>query len=272
MSESKKKKSKGTKKKSASTTSVVESTGGVRDYLRQSSELRTGLIMVLPLFVLYQLGVLFTGGVRNGVDFVTSAMWWVVQGNMAGYLGLNALILLVFGGLVFFGLRGKSLMSPKLWPVVLAESTVYAMFFGTAVIQLMSVFGLDATLAQGTGGVQELGLVQKFVLSIGAGLYEEIVFRLIGVGGIFWLLGKLGGERQGMPTIARAVIAVLASSLIFSAIHYVGSLGDAFTLGSFLFRFFAGILLAVLFYVRGFAVAVYTHAIYDIIVMVFHQG
>ena len=147
MSESKKKKSKGTKKKSASTTSVVESTGGVRDYLRQSSELRTGLIMVLPLFVLYQLGVLFTGGVRNGVDFVTSAMWWVVQGNMAGYLGLNALILLVFGGLVFFGLRGKSLMSPKLWPVVLAESTVYAMFFGTAVIQLMSVFGLDATLA-----------------------------------------------------------------------------------------------------------------------------
>jgi len=72
-----------------------------------------------------------------------------------------------------------------------------------------------------------------------------------------------------MPAWMSAVFAVILSSLVFSGIHYIGSLGDAFTLGSFMFRFFAGVILAVIFYLRGFAVAVYTHAIYDIIVMVF---
>lgn len=267
MSKTKKKQTKS--KGATSRVKTVEHTGGVRDYLRQSSELRTGLILVLPLFLLYQVGVLFTGGVRNGADFVTSALWWVVQGSMAGYLGVNALVLLGFLALLFFGMRDKRLMPVRMWPVVLAESTVYALCFGTVVVQLMSVFGLDATLAQGAGSVAELSLVQKLVLSIGAGLYEEIVFRLIGVGGIYWLLGKFGKDGQTVSTVLRAVLAVLVSSLIFSAIHYVGEMGNAFTLGSFLFRFFAGILLAVLFYVRGFAVAVYTHAIYDIIVMVF---
>ncbi len=255
-------------KKESKKVKVVESTGGIKSYLEQSSELRTGLVLVLPLFLLYQLGVLFTGGIRNGVDFVTSGMWWAAQGSMAGYLGINAVIFAVFLGAVF-AMKGKGLMSPKLWPAVFVESTIYAMFFGTAVIQLMSVFGLDATLAQGTGSVQELSLVQKLVLSLGAGLYEEVVFRLIGVGGVFWALGKVVGS---WPKALRAVIAVVGTSIVFSAIHYVGSMGDAFTLGSFFFRFFAGILLAVLFYVRGFAVAVYTHAIYDIIVMVFKGG
>jgi len=37
----------------------------------------------------------------------------------------------------------------------------------------------------------------------------------------------------------------------------------------FTFRFLAGILFGLLFWFRGFAVAVYTHAIYDIVVLVF---
>ncbi len=266
MADSARKKKKKSKK---STPAVVEHTGGLRDYLEQSRELRTSLVLVIPLFILYQLGVMFTGGVRNGVDFVTSAMWWATQENLAAYLGVNVLILLAFTGGVW-AMKGKGLMNPKLWPAVLVESTVYAFFFGGAVVQLMSVFGLDGVLAQGAGGAGDLGLFQKFVLSIGAGLYEEVVFRLIGVGGLFWVLTKFAGER--MPSWARAVVAVLVSSVIFSAIHYIGSMGDAFTMGSFLFRFFAGILLAVIFYLRGFAVAVYTHAIYDIIVMVFKGG
>ena len=115
-----------------------------------------------------------------------------------------------------------------------------------------------------------MSFIQKIVLSLGArALYEETVFRLLGVGGMFWALGKVFKERW--PRWARALAAVLLTSFVFSAIHYIGALGDAFTLGSFLFRFFAGVLLAVLFYLRGFAVAVYTHAIYDIIVMVFRS-
>lgn len=244
-------------------TSPVETTGGIRQYLRDSRDLRTGLILVLPLFILYQIGVLLTDGVRNGVDFVTSGMWWLAQGELLSYLGINAVILAAFV-IGIFALRHRGQLRPKIWPVMIAESTVYAIFFGGAVIQLMSVFGLDATLA--SGGAQEMTLIQKFVLSLGAGLYEETVFRLLGMGGLYLALTKFA---QDLPRWVSALIAVFVSSLIFSAIHHIGALGDPFTLGTFLFRFFAGILLAVIFYLRGFAVAVYTHAIYDIIVMVF---
>lgn len=265
---SEKKKGAGKKKPTKGAVTMPDAMGGIRGYLEESRELRTSLMLVLPLFVLYQLGVMVTGGVRNGVDFVTSAMWWATQHNSLAYIGLNLLILLVFGGVVY-ALRDRGRFNPALWPKVLAESSVYAFFFGGAVVQLMSVFGLDATLAQGAGSVAELGLVQKLVLSVGAGFYEEVVFRLLGVGGLIW------GVRKVMPDVPRwvaALIAVFVSSLVFSSIHYIGSMGDAFTLGSFLFRFFAGVLLAVIFWLRGFAVAVYTHAIYDVIVMVFHGG
>ena len=242
---------------------VVEQTGGVMQYLHDSRELRASLILVLPLFILYQVGVLATDGIRNGVDFVTSAMWWAASGQTGYYLLINLVILVAFG-IGIFALRHKGKLKPKLWPIMLAESTVYAFFFGGAVVQLMSVFGLDATLASG-GEVGEMTLIQKLVLSIGAGLYEETVFRLVGMGGIFVLLRRFAKD---VPGWVAALIAVLISSFIFSAIHHIGALGDPFTLGTFLFRFFAGILLAVLYHLRGFAVAVYTHAIYDIIVMV----
>lgn len=246
---------------------VVSSADGPLDRLKRywhdSRDLFTSMVLVLPLFLLYQVGVIWLGGVRNGVDFVTSAMW-ALSGQSAGvYMLINLALLLVFGGFTYY-LRERGTFRPQLWPAVIAESAVYAMLFGGAVIKLMTALGMGKLLAAG-GGQQELGVFGALVMSLGAGLYEEIVFRLIGMGGLFWGLSRLGK----LPRWANALIAVVISSVIFSAIHHLGALGDPFTLGTFMFRFFAGVLLALIFYLRGFAVAVYTHAIYDIIVMVF---
>ncbi len=240
----------------------MSSTFNVKTYLAESRDLFGSLVMVVPLFVLYQLGVLVTGGIRNGVDFVTDVMWLASGNSLSTYLLINLGILVVFG-IGLFVLREKGTFKPKIWPWVVAESTVYALLLGSAVVFLMSSLGLDALLSTGP---KDYGFFTSIVLSLGAGLYEETVFRLILMGGMFWA----GVKAMKLPTWVSAVGAVVLSSLIFSGIHYVGSLGDAFTLGSFVFRFFAGVLLAVIFYLRGFAVAVYTHAIYDIIVMVFN--
>ena len=62
--------------------------------------------------------------------------------------------------------------------------------------------------------------------------------------------------------------AAVASSLLFSAVHYVGPYADAWTPFSFAFRFLAGMVFAALYAVRSFAVAVYTHALYDVLVLV----
>jgi membrane protease YdiL (CAAX protease family) len=58
----------------------------------------------------------------------------------------------------------------------------------------------------------------------------------------------------------------VTSSLLFSAAHYVGPLGDTFAIYSFTFRFLAGMFFASLFLVRGFGIAAGTHAVYDILV------
>lgn len=244
---------------------VVSSSFSLKGYHEKSRDLFNSIILVLPLFLIYQLGVLATGGVKNGVDFVTGAFWSLSGGDLSIYLGINGLILLAFA-VALFAMRKKGTFSPRIWPGVIAESTLYAMLLGSLVILLMSSLGLDRLLAIGLStGPKDFGIFDAFILSLGAGIYEETVFRLLGMGGIFLAATKF----SNWPTWLAAVVAVVVSSLIFSGIHYIGPMGDAFALGSFFFRFFAGIILAVIFYLRGFAVAVYTHAIYDIIVMVF---
>lgn len=238
---------------------------GLRKYLEDSKNLYTSLILIIPLFVLYQVGVMMTGGVRNGVDFMTDLMWLAAGSTQLNYLLLNLAILLVFA-IFLFVRRKHASFNLKLWPLVLAESSVYAFFFGAAVIGAMSALGLDALLSTGDGSqIATMGIFSKFILSLGAGLYEELVFRLFLMGGMFWA----GVRLLNFPRWLSALTALIVSSLIFSAIHHVGSMGEPFVLGTFMFRVFAGMLLAAIFHLRGFAVAVYTHAIYDVIVLIF---
>ncbi|MFZ9889561.1 MAG: type II CAAX prenyl endopeptidase Rce1 family protein, partial [Myxococcota bacterium] len=154
-------------------------------------------------------------------------------------------------------LRRRGELHPRLFPWVLLESSVYAVLFGTVVNTLVQWLGLGALLAAGFGPGNAL------VMSMGAGLYEEVVFRLLLMGGLYRLLSLRSG-----PTWWAGVLSLLVSSFVFSAIHHVGSLGEAFTLSAFIFRFVAGAVLAAIYALRGLGVAVYTHAIYDVIVLV----
>jgi hypothetical protein len=235
---------------------------GLRAYLAASRDPLTSLVLVLPLFVLYQIGILLTGGVRNGADFVTDLLMRALGGDVSLYLAFNAVVLVAF--LVAIGvLRKRGHVHGKLVPWILLESAVYALFFGSAVVLMMRSVGLDALLAAGAPK-QAHGPLEAVVLSVGAGLYEETVFRLALMGGIFWVLHK----PLGTGRFASAAVALLISSVVFSLVHHVGALGEPFTMGAFAYRFFAGVLLAFIFQTRGFAVAVYTHALYDVYVMV----
>jgi len=246
----------------------------LRAYLNDSKDPLNALVMVTPLFVAYQLGILFTGGVRNGVDFVTDMLLLVIGGALSfatgsaskgavltTYLVVNALVLVAALSAIAV-LRKKGALHPRLWPLVIVESTVYALLFGSAVQLMMRAFGLDALLA--AGAADEMSPFVGLVSSIGAGLYEEIVFRLFLMGGLFALFSRLPGGRIGFAAFG----AVVVSSAIFSLVHHFGPMGDPFTFGVFFFRFFAGVILAAVFSLRGFAVAVYTHAIYDVLVLV----
>lgn len=233
-------------------------------YFEKTRDLVTSFALVFPVFLIYQIGILATGGLRNGVDFVTNSLFALSGGSLLYYLGFNLGIFVLYT-LVFLFLRKNGTIYLSVIPGVLVESIVYATLLGGTIISIMSSLGLGSLLAADGAALAHTGVFTNFIMSLGAGLYEEIVFRLLLLGGLF----AAGTRLLRLPTWASAFAAVLISSVIFSAIHYIGPLGDPFQLGSFTFRFFAGVLFAVIYYTRGFAIAVYTHAIYDIIVLIF---
>jgi hypothetical protein len=238
---------------------------GARTYFEQSREPLTAAVAVLPLFVAYQLGILFTGGVRNGVDFVTDILFAAFGNSLPAYLGFNGLVLMAFV-VVMVRMKRSGEVHPRLFPLMLLESGIYALLVGGVVNALMQATGISRLLQIPlAASAQAPGLWTKIVMSAGAGLYEEFAFRLVLMGGMFLALVRIGGLSRWLG----ALVALGVSSVVFSGVHHLGTLGEPFTLGAFVFRFFAGAVFAALFQFRGFAIAAWTHALYDIWVMVF---
>jgi hypothetical protein len=103
--------------------------------------------------------------------------------------------------------------------------------------------------------------VSALVGFIGAGVYEETLFRLILVPVFFHALRLLQS-----PTVLASSLAVTGSALLFALAHHAGSPGEPFTWFAFVFRWMAGVFFAWVFVLRGFGIAVGTHTIYDILV------
>lgn len=228
----------------------------LRRHFSREPSLLTSLLLVFPLFLVYQLGVLLTP-TMNGADFITRPLMDLLRFNLGAYLLLSAGLTLAFL-LVALYLRKKQEFDWRLFIPVLIESAIYALTMGTLINLLMNPFARH--LAAGPPGT---GPLDRFVLSLGAGVYEELVFRLILVSAMVALFARV----LRMPKLAAVLLAFVISSFLFSAAHHVGRHGDPLQLGVFVYRFLAGMIFAVLFYYRSFAIAVYTHALYDIYVM-----
>ncbi|MFL5402944.1 MAG: type II CAAX prenyl endopeptidase Rce1 family protein, partial [Gemmatimonadales bacterium] len=150
-----------------------------------------------------------------------------------------------------------------------AESIVYALLFGFVVGTLtamllpgLSLAGDSARLALGPS--VGWGLPTQLMISLGAGIYEELLFRVLLVGGLF----SLATVAFGWDAVRAKVFAVGIGAFIFSAFHYIGPYGEPLALGSFTFRMIAGLLLSVLYVLRGFGITAWTHALYDVFLAV----
>src|SRR5437899_1068459 len=99
-------------------------------------------------------------------------------------------------------------------------------------------------------------------MSLGAGVHEELVFRLGAMDGALALL-----SRTRLPRPAAFAIALGASALLFSAAHHWGVHGEPFVTQVFLDRALAGVLFGLIFWYRSFAHAIYAHVLYDLYVL-----
>jgi hypothetical protein len=237
-----------------------------RPYWDATRSHRYSLLFALPLLLLYEVleiasPVRAAGGVvRNGADVILTGLFTAVLGPS----GPIVFMALVIGGALILVIldRRSGPVRPTVFALMFAEACILALTFGvvigTATVRLLGP--LQSLVISGNG--LDGPLLARLTLSLGAGLYEELLFRVVIVALIANALRLIGFSRM----IAGAV-AVVTGALIFSAFHYVGPFGEPLKLESFVFRFLAGLGFSALYLTRGFGITAWTHALYDVMVL-----
>ena len=228
------------------------------DYWSQSRRPLAALLFAGPLLVIYETGLICLGphAPRNGAD-----AWLRQTLDLLGFNAYFLLPILTVGILlawhhvlrqpwhvprrVFYGMAGECFgLALGLW--------LSWKLYGFLLQAVVHSVGLSIGIA---------GFLGTISCYLGAGIYEELLFRLIllnlGIGLLAWM-------RAGPKS--SVIGGVVVTSLLFSAAHYIPPSGDPFRWLTFLFRFLAGVFFAVLFRYRGFGIAAGTHAFYDVLV------
>jgi hypothetical protein len=240
------------------------------NYWTESKRPLVSLAFILPLLVIYEVGVLALGprAVHNGAD-----VW---MRRLLDFVGFGQYFLLPL--LTVSLLLAWHHVSHDRWRV--SPTVLYGMCLESSLLGLLlvgiayahgyvqrsllewSVAGqLAAALDTSGSGAATTNLLARVIGFFGAGIYEEVLFRLLLLPLVTAAI-KLCGVR---PPLAVAG-AVILTSLAFSVAHYIGPHGETLGVFSFLFRLVAGGFFALLFVYRGFGIAAGTHALYDIFV------
>jgi hypothetical protein len=216
------------------------------------------LVLTLPMFVGYHLGIIFLP-IRNAADLVTRELVALAGHDMAAYGGLTLLIGLLYVFVLGLMGRGHALRWQR-FAVIAVEGVAYAVAMRLAATYVVG----KVFLQQG----EPQGPFAGLVLSLGAGFYEELAFRVLFFGMGLKVVSLLFPGTNALKRVLVPVLWAVVTAGVFSAWHYVGDLGDAFDAKSFLFRWVCGTVFVTIYAFRGFAPVVWTHAIYDIWVMV----
>jgi len=223
-------------------------------YFNWSRQPAMGLFAVLPLWIAYiVMRWTLAPTERNGAELLLL--------QQIGRLGASAHLYVsaVFAVLIAFAAR--SLVKHKVpWSrvaaVVALEGIVYGVMLGPIASAMTSSANLLLSLDPAGSS-----MVANLVGSVGAGIFEELVFRLGLMSLLVWI-GMRAVREWGMPRWIAGVFAIVGSALAFSWFHHL--CGEPFDQGRFVFRTMAGVLLGLLMWVRGYGVCVYTHTVYNI--------
>ena len=230
-------------------------------YLRSTRHPWACFLFLLPLLVAYEAGVLWLGGdqsarLRNGAD---AWVRWALDVFGAGHvLVAPAIILAVF--LVWSWWRWADRPDDPVttWFGTAFESALFAVVlwqFSRNFGPIIDGLGVKLQITVRTAPAAD---ILRF---IGAGIYEELLFRLVLFGGLVLLLRAVR-----IPWIVAWLLAAGAAAAAFAAAHHIGPYGEPVRADHFVFRTAAGLFFTVLFVARGFGVAVGAHAGYDVLV------
>lgn len=218
------------------------------------------LIFLLPLVVLYELVLLFSG--HTGVVETVAAHALINRfGQVLGDFALYLPGVVLIGTLLAmkFARRDEWTVRVPVLLLMCLESVVWAI----PLLVIAALLSTEPAVAVSPGtDPAELSLLGRIALSIGAGLYEELLFRLLMVGLGAWLLRTI----FRMSATWAAGLAIVLAAVAFTFYHHPGETGSV--AARRLVYFVAGCFLGLVFVLRGFGIVVGAHAVYDLFVLV----
>ena len=227
-------------------------------YWRSTRSPLYSFLFTVPLFLIYEIGIFLTSSddmfvLRNGAD--------ALMRQILATFGITGLY---WVGVIFFiGFIIAFILQRKFWEETQIHSDYFLLMtvesVGWSVLIYFLMTNVYLLLMNPTGSM----LVQQVTLAVGAGIYEEFLFRVLLIAGISVILGFIFQWSDKTRNWAAMVIA----AGIFSSFHFIGEYGDFFSFNIFMVRFLAGIALGTLYFLRGFGITAWSHAVYDLIVL-----
>jgi hypothetical protein len=233
----------------------------MRTYLAATRHPWACFLFLLPLLALYEGGIFWLGGdqgarLRNGAD---AWLRWAFEVFGAGHvLAAPAVVLAVMVLWTWWRWADRPEDPVATWFGMAFESALFAVVlwqFSRNFGPIMDGLGIKLQVTVRTAPAAQV------LTFVGAGIYEEVLFRLALFGGLVLILRTVG-----IPWVAAWALAALAAAVAFAAAHHVGPYGEPMRADYFVFRTVAGLYFTALFVARGFGIAVGAHAGYDVLV------
>ena len=245
----------------------------LRAYWSKTRAPRYSLVFAIPLFLLYEaLAASLANApgvqsVRNAADVLLKSTFVLVSGSRGSLIFFATVIAVSVFLIIRDVSKTRERPQAKYFAWMLGESAVLALLLGIVVGTLtQKLLGGLSAISMQTAEAQSLanmGVGTRLMLSLGAGLYEELLFRVILVGGL-----AFGLKWLTLGILPSGLIATVIGALIFSAFHYVGQYGEPWQVASFTYRTIAGLVFSALYLTRGFGITAWTHALYDVYVLI----
>jgi membrane protease YdiL (CAAX protease family) len=226
-------------------------------YWQESERPFVCLVFLLPLIVVYEAGTrFFTDGALHGREQQIIAFILLRQFfSFFGAEGRHLPALAAVGILLAWHIARNDRWSVR--PQTLAGMAVESTALAFPVLGLgyaLSHYFPLAARGSGTG--------DYLILALGAGVYEELVFRLI----LFTFLSLVLRDAFQISAGGAGLLMVVLSAVLFSLYHYLSPY-ESFHVQTFTFRTLAGLYFGVVFLTRGFGITAASHAAYDVLIV-----
>ena len=215
----------------------------------------TSLLFLLPLIILYELGTRYISatthqGEQRIIAFNLLQQFFALFGATGRYLPALAVV----GILTAWHIARHD-------PWEAQFITVVTMLLESFILAIPLILMGFAAARYWSLSASRMAPSSLIVLSIGAGIYEELVFRLMALTVLHVVLIDIFAMKKGLAYL----LMVLVSSLLFAGYHYLGA--EQFVWQTFMFRTAAGLYFGAIFVFRGFGITAGSHAAYDILIV-----